>query len=574
MHPPTPSTPTPPATPPRQSVAPGSAYGVFQPPSYDIDAGVPSLCSSDVSRPTTSTEGGGEEFQGRGKGSREMMMRDLVERLVTNEENVDDRGWLEEWVEMAEGATNSDTLVEEAVKRGWGDAVEGLLAAGGARGGALAKLIGLATQNKDSQVLRILTRHESLRSRRLRLNSPSLPPTSDSLLPRRVSDVAPTNWSLSQRPTTEALDPPSHSLSSLPHQQRRSTYVGPYSLSGVPEFALLSGSGLSEEEGAAEPSAEFQGLTKPGPSRSLSSCPLPPPPTPVAWLDPCSSTMSVHEDYVNWSCETKIRNLVGLLDSLERREMDLKCSLVDATDAKVGARDLLRVAYGRLKEEESKISDRIWLIRVLEGEVRGVVERLNDRVQCLKMLGAAEGGTKEETERGGGGGGEGESNQAGEEHQIPRAYKLERSSSARLSNLLRSTKAMIEESAGTLGSSVAAKEEEEEEYEDEEGSEFPVTLRGSVSPSSSSSIGVVRSCRSTAERELVSIISEREDLLLRLSTVQSLMAATVRPPSKRVERVEMVRAPSLTPPTKVFYEKVKEIKGKEGGGGGGGGGGL
>ena len=89
---------------------------------------------------------------------------------------------------------------------------------------------------------------------------------------------------------------------------------------------------------------------------------------------------------MNWGTETRIENLVYLLDDLKKRERNLQHDLVDATDARSGAKELLTQAYSKLSSEEAKISDRIWLIRVLESEVRNVIEHLNDKVQALKRV--------------------------------------------------------------------------------------------------------------------------------------------------------------------------------------------
>ena len=58
--------------------------------------------------------------------------------------------------------------------------------------------------------------------------------------------------------------------------------------------------------------------------------------------------------------------------------------LVDVTDARRDAKFLVADAKATLEKEEVKISDRVWLIRVLETEVRVVIENLTDKIQALK----------------------------------------------------------------------------------------------------------------------------------------------------------------------------------------------
>ena len=104
-----------------------------------------------------------------------------------------------------------------------------------------------------------------------------------------------------------------------------------------------------------------------------------------SWMEN-TQTVKIHDNYMNWGTETRIENLIYLLDNLKKRERTLQHDLVDATDAKSGAKELLIQAHEILTGEEAKISDRIWLIRVLESEVRNVIEQLNDKVQALKSI--------------------------------------------------------------------------------------------------------------------------------------------------------------------------------------------
>jgi len=252
-------------------------------------------------------------------------------------------------------------------------------------------------------------------------------------------------------------------------------------------------------------------------------------------------TVNVHENYMNWGTETRIENLVYLLDNLKKRERNLQHDLVDATDARSGAKELLTLAHSKLTAEEAKISDRIWLIRVLESEVRNVIEQLNDKVQALKRIqsmnieetsttsSSSASSSRPASAR--------QSSHKGEDN-APAVYKspsrnstsfnfdpacLERESSIRLNKLLNNA------------NSIAVKDLHDRTLMD------------------------IRNERSQVQSELLNIIEEREVLMQKLHKIQSLKATATLPPSRPTDKIRMTRSPHLTPPSQAVIQKVDEL---------------
>ena len=253
-------------------------------------------------------------------------------------------------------------------------------------------------------------------------------------------------------------------------------------------------------------------------------------------------TVNIHENYMNWGTETRIENLVYLLDDLKKRERNLHHDLVDATDARSGAKELLTLAYSKLSGEEAKISDRIWLIRVLESEVRNVIEQLNDKVQALKRIQSM---NIEETSTASSSSSTSsrpasirQSSHKDEDNAPAAVYKsptrnstsfnfdpasLERESSVRLNKLLNNA------------NSIAVKDLHDRTLSD------------------------IRNERGQVQSELLNIIEEREVLMQKLHKIQTLKATATLPPSKPTDKIRMTRSPHLTPPSQAVIQKVDEL---------------
>ena len=88
----------------------------------------------------------------------------------------------------------------------------------------------------------------------------------------------------------------------------------------------------------------------------------------------------------------------------------------------------------------------------------------------------------------------------------------------------------------------------------------PCLWQNLVTPRRNKTLEDVRKERSQVESELLNIIEERETLLQRLHKVQTLIGVAILPPQNPTDKIRMLRAPTLTPPTAGVYRKVDEME--------------
>jgi hypothetical protein len=446
--------------------------------------------------------------------------------------------------------TLNNTLIHECIKRGWPSCVDALLTGGSFAASDLEALEEIAQGNGDSYILDVLTHHKTRRSR---TNHRSMTAKGSSNL--RGNSVTTKPHSLSQpasRNASRSLS--SHSSSSSAAASLFNSNTSPFTAGGVAARAAA----LSIEDDGDE---FFSHST----------------------LDLTSTQSIIHEDYTQWSSSTRIENLIYLLDSLKKKEHGIQNDLLDVTDARKDAKGLLSEAKGVLAEEEIKISDRVRLIKVLEHEVRGVIENLTDKIQALKreekMGGASDGASTSDR----GGGERDNSSSAGGSTSLwdsGRSIDGEKRSVARASSVKTEVPSSVEltqsPSFGNQGpispsfvTSVADLSRDSE-----------VRLNKLLTPRSSTvaattaidaanrtatpaggnkTLADVRNERAVIEKELLNIISEREALLQKLHRVQTLKHAAATPPHRPVDKIKMLRAPMLTPPTSAVYKKLTEM---------------
>ncbi|GMH75183.1 hypothetical protein TL16_g06677 [Triparma laevis f. inornata] len=259
----------------------------------------------------------------------------------------------------------------------------------------------------------------------------------------------------------------------------------------------------------------------------------------TSWMEN-TQTVKIHDNYMNWGTETKIENLIYLLDNLKKREKTLQHDLVDATDAKGGAKELLIQAHEILSGEEAKISDRIWLIKVLELEVRTVIEQLNDKVQALKSI---------------------------QKMEIDNSYSSSSKSSSGSPSTSSPPKDRVSPSASHIYSSPSRNSSsfnfDPSSLERESSVRLNKLLNNansiSVTDLHDRTLADIRGERGQVQGELENIIGEREVLIQKLHKIQSFKAAASLPPSRPTDKIKMTRSPHLTPPSAAVFERVNEL---------------